>query len=119
MKGCTFPGNTISCDGAESWGETTETDCTAICAVSARTVAALRRRARTPYPKIPAKARRATPAISQPRFEWRGALPARNVSGWSAGLCTCDCIDVAITNSPSEYLLLPDFQQRPAGGNRG
>src|SRR3989449_8186567 len=43
-----FPYTTLfrsSCDGAERWGEMTETDGTAICAVSALTVAAFRRRA--------------------------------------------------------------------------
>ena len=108
MKGCTFPGNTISCDGAERWGEMTETDGTAICAVSAPTVAAFRRRARMPYTKIPTKTRRIAPAMNQPRFDRRGALTTLNVGGscGNASLCVCDCMGITIPILLRRILLL-------------
>src|SRR5712692_2548287 len=109
MKGCTFPGNTISCDGTERWGEMTETDGTAICAVSARTAAPFRRRARTPYTKIPAKTRRIAPPMSQPRFARCGALTALNVGGscGTALLCVCECIGTTIPILLRRIFLLP------------
>src|SRR5229473_600988 len=118
MKGCTFPGNTISCDGAERWGEMTETDGTAICAVSARTVAPFQRRARTPYTKIPAKTSTIAPPMSQPRFDRRGAATTLRAGGSCGGasLSVCDCIGVTIPILLRRIflLLIPGIRVLPA-----
>src|SRR4029077_3154576 len=79
--GCTFPGNTISCEGADRCGETTETVGTAICAVSVRNAALVWTRSRIPDTKSAAKARKIASAMSQLRRE-RLALGA---------CCPCPC----------------------------
>jgi hypothetical protein len=94
MKGCIFPGNTISWEGAERWGETTDTDGSAICAVSALTVAPCLARVNTPYAKIPMNRRRMAAASSQPRFD-PGRTPATLTVGGSGGT-TLPCASTGI-----------------------
>src|SRR5579863_41275 len=52
MNGCIFPGRIISCAGAACFGCTTETEGTAICAVTLRKLAAALRRDRIPKTRI-------------------------------------------------------------------
>src|SRR3954468_2961639 len=51
MKGCIFPGRIISCACAAGFGCTTETEGTAICAVTVRKLASALRRDRIPKNK--------------------------------------------------------------------
>src|SRR4030081_2590676 len=98
MKGCTFPGSTISCDGAVCCGVTTETEGTAICAVSARTVFPCQWRGRMAYNTKPPKTKRNAPAMSQPRFDRR--RPFTTLRDGGPGLetliCVCDCIGITL-----------------------
>src|SRR5258708_39339373 len=120
MKGCTFPGNTISCEGAERWGETTETEGTAICAVSARTVFLFRRRAKVPYTRIPARTSRITPATTQPRFERRRASTTPSAGGSCGGALICVCDFIAINHSYlSNHVFIVVPRQEFAGADRG
>src|SRR5579864_7336243 len=60
MNGCIFPGRIISCAGAADFGCTTETEGTAICAVTVRKLASALRRDRMPRNKT---AKTITPTI--------------------------------------------------------
>src|SRR5579863_455799 len=61
MNGCIFPGRMISCAGAAGFGRTTETEGTAICAVTVRKLASAVRRDRIPKTRT---AKTATPTIT-------------------------------------------------------
>src|SRR6266849_7911136 len=98
MNGITFPGKTISCEGADRCGETTETEGTAICAVSARTVFCSPIRLRMPYTRIPPKTTSSAPAKTQPRFDRNDLfIELSHGDSWGGGLiCVCDCIGITI-----------------------
>src|SRR5262245_25526173 len=118
MKGCTFPGSTISCDGAERCGEMTETDGTAICAVSACTVPSFRIREDMPYRRIPPKTSKIALPRNHPRLRRRRPSTKLNVCGSSGGLlvCVCDCIGITMTRSPSQNFLSSDCRYQHFAG---
>src|ERR1700746_22191 len=61
MNGCIFPGRMISCAGAAGFGRTTETEGTAICAVTVRRLASAVSRDRIPKSKT---AKTVTPTVT-------------------------------------------------------
>src|SRR3954449_11192665 len=71
MKGCIFPGRIISCACAAGFGCTTETDGTAICAVTVRKLASAFRRDRMPKNKTANTTTLKIKGVSQRRCDGR------------------------------------------------
>src|SRR5436309_5270405 len=71
MKGCIFPGRIISCACAAGLGCTTETDGTAICAVTVRKLASALRRDRMPKNKTANTTTLKIKGVSQRRCDGR------------------------------------------------
>src|SRR5436305_5685722 len=99
MYGCTFPGNTISCDGAVRCGETTETVGTAISAVSVRNAALVWTRSKIPDASTPANTRKIAKPISHPRRDRR--CGCTGIDDSRSGSCTVIfsfvCVSIGIT----------------------
>src|SRR5438309_8260209 len=111
----------ISCPAAECWGETTDTEGTASCAVSVRIVAAVRRRTTIPNAATPAKNKKIAIQTIQPRFERRGliSLPSLGVSGGKTLMFACDCVAIIIPILVRESLSVAVQHPRLAAADCG